>query len=185
MIKKVTSHINQNEGLIFERSREGKIGYSLSALDVPAVKPEELVDPPIFWLSRIRIGDPDGHKMLEGVARWATPRSIFSRENSNSVEKSVAGALRLCGSPRVWITKDGGFLETRSAPVLIDPVLKESVSCREALQLGHVKSPSSSNVQFGVVMFFDCIRHFILMRGLPCRTELAPCQVRSSATTAT
>jgi Glycine cleavage system protein P (pyridoxal-binding), C-terminal domain len=36
VIKKSSNHINQNEGTIFERSRPGKIGYHLPALDVPA-----------------------------------------------------------------------------------------------------------------------------------------------------
>ncbi|MDQ6760772.1 MAG: aminomethyl-transferring glycine dehydrogenase subunit GcvPB, partial [Acidobacteriota bacterium] len=37
MIKKTSPHIVQNEGLIFERSSPGKIGYQLPPLDVPAV----------------------------------------------------------------------------------------------------------------------------------------------------
>ncbi len=41
MIKKVSRHINQNEPLLFERSSEGKIGYQLPPLDVPAVDPAE------------------------------------------------------------------------------------------------------------------------------------------------
>jgi glycine dehydrogenase subunit 2 len=36
-IKKATQHVNQNEGLIFERSSPGKKGYRLAPLDVPAV----------------------------------------------------------------------------------------------------------------------------------------------------
>jgi glycine dehydrogenase subunit 2 len=36
---KVRSHLTQNEGLIFERSSPGKIGYQLPALDVPEVDP--------------------------------------------------------------------------------------------------------------------------------------------------
>jgi glycine dehydrogenase subunit 2 len=36
-IKKATRHVNQNEGLIFERSSPGKKGYRLPPLDVPAV----------------------------------------------------------------------------------------------------------------------------------------------------
>lgn len=36
-IKKVTTNISQNEGLIFEVSRPGRTGYSLPALDVPEV----------------------------------------------------------------------------------------------------------------------------------------------------
>jgi glycine dehydrogenase subunit 2 len=39
MIKKVRSHITQNEDLIFERSSPGKIGYQLPPLDVPEVDP--------------------------------------------------------------------------------------------------------------------------------------------------
>jgi glycine dehydrogenase subunit 2 len=39
MIKKVRTHINQNEPLLFERSSPGKRGYQLPPLDVPAVDP--------------------------------------------------------------------------------------------------------------------------------------------------
>lgn len=38
-IKKATTHVVQKEGLLFEHSRQGRIGYSLPDLDVPA-KPE-------------------------------------------------------------------------------------------------------------------------------------------------
>jgi glycine dehydrogenase subunit 2 len=41
VIKKVRSHITQNEELIFERSSLGKIGYQLPALDVPEVDAAE------------------------------------------------------------------------------------------------------------------------------------------------
>ncbi|MBK9215486.1 MAG: aminomethyl-transferring glycine dehydrogenase subunit GcvPB [Chloracidobacterium sp.] len=44
-IKKVTSHPTQNEGLIFERSQNGRVGYCLPKLDVPEtadVVPAEL-----------------------------------------------------------------------------------------------------------------------------------------------
>ena len=37
-ITKVTSHISQNEQLIFERSQTGRIGYRLPALDVDGVE---------------------------------------------------------------------------------------------------------------------------------------------------
>src|SRR5215475_11412062 len=36
-IKKATRHVNQNEGLIFEKSSPGKKAYKLAPLDVPAV----------------------------------------------------------------------------------------------------------------------------------------------------
>ena len=37
MIKKVTTHISQNEALLFERSSPGKKAYQLPELDVPPV----------------------------------------------------------------------------------------------------------------------------------------------------
>lgn len=42
-IKKVSRHINQNEGLIFERSSAGKKGYRLAPLDVPEVDAAKLL----------------------------------------------------------------------------------------------------------------------------------------------
>ena len=33
--KKATTHVNQNEGLIFEKSSPGKKAYRLAELDVP------------------------------------------------------------------------------------------------------------------------------------------------------
>ena len=36
-IKKATTHISQNEGLIFEKSSPGKKAYKLPPLDVPEV----------------------------------------------------------------------------------------------------------------------------------------------------
>src|SRR6476661_6598855 len=38
-IKKATHHVNQNEGLIFEKSSPGKKAYRLAPLDVPEVDP--------------------------------------------------------------------------------------------------------------------------------------------------
>ena len=48
MIRKASAHVNQNEGAIFERSRPGKVGYKLSALDVEAVRIEEVIDPKLL-----------------------------------------------------------------------------------------------------------------------------------------
>jgi glycine dehydrogenase subunit 2 len=42
-ITKVTSHISQNEALIFERSQAGRIGYSLPPLDVDETPLDELI----------------------------------------------------------------------------------------------------------------------------------------------
>ena len=42
-IKKASTHVIQHEGLLFEESRPGRIGYSIPELDVPQVSPSELV----------------------------------------------------------------------------------------------------------------------------------------------
>src|ERR1700728_4720944 len=41
--KKATTHVNQNEGLIFEKSSPGKKAYRLAELDVPAVNASSLL----------------------------------------------------------------------------------------------------------------------------------------------
>jgi glycine dehydrogenase subunit 2 len=43
MTRKATRHVNQNEGLIFEKSSPGKGAWRLPPLDVPEVKPEKLL----------------------------------------------------------------------------------------------------------------------------------------------
>lgn len=42
-IKKVTQHPTQNEGLIFERSQKGRVGYRLPKLDVEETNPDEII----------------------------------------------------------------------------------------------------------------------------------------------
>jgi glycine dehydrogenase subunit 2 len=42
-IKKVTSHPTQNEGLIFERSQTGRVGYRLPKLDVEETNIDEII----------------------------------------------------------------------------------------------------------------------------------------------
>src|ERR1700693_440570 len=43
-IKKATTHVVQNEGLLFEESRPGRIGYSIPKLDVPEQPNDQLLD---------------------------------------------------------------------------------------------------------------------------------------------
>jgi glycine dehydrogenase subunit 2 len=43
-IKKATTHVVQNEGLLFEESRPGRIGYSVPKLDVPDRPDDQLID---------------------------------------------------------------------------------------------------------------------------------------------
>src|SRR5438105_12079207 len=41
--RKATTHVNQNEGLMFEKSSPGKKGYRLAELDVPVVDAASLL----------------------------------------------------------------------------------------------------------------------------------------------
>jgi glycine dehydrogenase subunit 2 len=47
-IKKATTHVVQNEGLLFDESRPGRIGYSLPKLDVPEQADTNLLDPKLL-----------------------------------------------------------------------------------------------------------------------------------------
>ena len=42
-IKKVTQHPTQNEGLIFDRSQTGRVGYRLPKLDVEETNLDDLI----------------------------------------------------------------------------------------------------------------------------------------------
>jgi glycine dehydrogenase subunit 2 len=61
-IKKATTHIVQNEGLLFEQSRAGRIGYSIPELDVPASDESELIN-----ASLLRNDDLEGMPELSEV----------------------------------------------------------------------------------------------------------------------
>ena len=43
MTRKATRHVNQNEGLIFEKSSPGKAAWKLPPLDVPDVDTNKLL----------------------------------------------------------------------------------------------------------------------------------------------
>src|SRR4051795_3644307 len=53
MTRKATRHVNQNEGLIFEKSGSGKAAWKLAPLDVPEVDTKELLGP----LEREQLGN--------------------------------------------------------------------------------------------------------------------------------
>jgi len=48
VIRKASTHINQNEGTIFEHSRPGRTGYSLPDLDVEAIPIPSIIDPKLL-----------------------------------------------------------------------------------------------------------------------------------------
>src|SRR5262249_39627969 len=61
-IKKAATHVVQDEGLLFEESRRGRIGYSLPELDVPERAAGELIDRRL-----LRDDDLDGMPELSEV----------------------------------------------------------------------------------------------------------------------
>jgi len=61
-IKKAATHVVQMEGLLFEHSRPGRIGYSLPELDVPAKSERDLIGPDL-----LRSDDVDGMPELSEV----------------------------------------------------------------------------------------------------------------------
>src|SRR5215471_1169177 len=61
-IKKAATHVVQNEGLMFEESRPGRIGYSISKLDVPEVDQQRLIPSEL-----LRSDDLDGMPELSEV----------------------------------------------------------------------------------------------------------------------
>ena len=61
-IKKATTHVVQNEGLLFEESRAGRIGYSIPKLDVPEEAEQRLIHPRL-----LRDDDLDGMPELSEV----------------------------------------------------------------------------------------------------------------------
>jgi glycine dehydrogenase subunit 2 len=61
-IKKATTHVVQEEGLLFEESRAGRVGYSIPELDVPEQPDEELIDRRL-----LRDDDLDGMPELSEV----------------------------------------------------------------------------------------------------------------------
>ncbi|HJZ66901.1 MAG TPA: aminomethyl-transferring glycine dehydrogenase subunit GcvPB [Blastocatellia bacterium] len=61
-IKKAATHVVQEEGLLFDESRPGRVGYSIPGLDVPEQPDEELIDRRL-----LRDDDLDGMPELSEV----------------------------------------------------------------------------------------------------------------------
>lgn len=73
-IKKVSSHISQNENLLFERSSAGAQGYKLPALDVPVKALEELIDPQFLRTDDLadmpELAEPDVVRHFTRLSTW-------------------------------------------------------------------------------------------------------------------
>lgn len=73
-IKKVRTHINQNESLIFERSCPGAVGYKLPNLDVPELKLTDLVDERYLRKDKLsympELAEPDVVRHFTRLSTW-------------------------------------------------------------------------------------------------------------------
>ena len=101
MIKKASTHINQNEGTIFERSRPGKVGYKLAALDV---------EPGRF--GRVIVEDTGVGMKGEDIPRALAP---FSQIDNVLSRKHRGTGLGL-SLVRSFVELHGGEVHIQSAP---------------------------------------------------------------------
>jgi glycine dehydrogenase subunit 2 len=73
-LKKVRTHITQNEKLLFERSRAGAVGYKLSPLDVPDIAASELIDPRYLRTDDLaqmpELAEPDVVRHFTRLSTW-------------------------------------------------------------------------------------------------------------------
>jgi glycine dehydrogenase subunit 2 len=116
-IKKVTTHISQNENLLFERSRKGARGYKLPELDVPLVPVDSLLD-----RSYRRKDD------LEGMPELSEPDVVrhFTRLST-------------------WnYGTDTGMFPLGSCTMKYNPKLNEFVARIESFANAHPLSPESA-----------------------------------------
>jgi glycine dehydrogenase subunit 2 len=115
MVRKVTSHISQNEPLLFERSSPGKKGYQLPALDVPPV-------------------DPIAALGAENVRA----------EVSGFPEVSEVEAIRHFTRLSTWnYAIDLGLYPLGSCTMKYNPRVNEAVARTEGLAWGHPYQPES------------------------------------------
>jgi len=115
MIRKVRSHITQNEDLIFERSSPGKIGYQLPELDVPAVDPASL------------LGDANVRSEIEGFP-----------------EVSEVEVVRHFTRLSTWnYAIDLGMYPLGSCTMKYNPRINEAVARLEGLAWSHPYQPES------------------------------------------
>ncbi len=82
-IKKVSSHITQNEPLLFERSCSGAIGYKISPLDVPEVRMDEVIGSEFLREDDLEgmpeLSEPDVVRHFTRLSTWnyATDLGMF------------------------------------------------------------------------------------------------------------
>lgn len=73
-IRKVRTHVSQNEPLLFERSRSGAVAYKLPNLDVPDTEISELIDPSFLRTDNLaympEVAEPDIVRHFTRLSTW-------------------------------------------------------------------------------------------------------------------
>jgi glycine dehydrogenase subunit 2 len=115
MIKKVRSHINQNEPLVFERSSPGKRGYQLPDLDVPAVSAEQA------------LGAENTRKEIEGFPEISEVEAIRHFTRLSTQNYAI----------------DLGLYPLGSCTMKYNPRVNELVARTEGLAWAHPYQPES------------------------------------------
>ncbi|MEY3282019.1 MAG: hypothetical protein RIR86_32, partial [Acidobacteriota bacterium] len=138
MIRKVSTHINQNEGLIFERSRPGRVGYRLPDLDVEAVPVESL---------------------LEG-------RNLRDDSLSGLPEVSEVDVIRHFTRISTWnYAVDLGMYPLGSCTMKYNPKLNERVSRFDGFAAAHPYTPDEL-AQGNLQLLYDLERSLCEITGL-------------------
>src|SRR5262249_28464301 len=120
VIKKASVHVNQDEGLIFERSRPGRVGYKLPALDVEAAPIDSLIDPKL-----LRDSNLDGPAGLAGLP-----------------EVSEVDVVRHFTRLSTWnYAVDYGMYPLGSCTMKYNPKLNERVARLEGFAASHPYTP--------------------------------------------
>src|SRR5579872_5138505 len=115
-IKKATRHVNQNEGLIFEKSSPGKVAYKLPPLDVP---------------------DVDAHTLLGNLERT---------DLGNMPEVSEIEIIRHFTRLSTWnYAIDLGMYPLGSCTMKYNPRVNEVVSRLDGIANGHPYQPEKAS----------------------------------------
>jgi glycine dehydrogenase subunit 2 len=115
MVRKVTSHLSQNEPLLFERSSPGKIGYQLPPLDVPAVDPAAT------------LGAENVRQAVEGFPEVSEVETIRHFTRLSTWNYAI----------------DLGLYPLGSCTMKYNPRVNEAVARTEGLAWGHPYQPES------------------------------------------
>ena len=175
-IKKATTHVVQNEGLLFEESRPGRIGYSISKLDVPEQPEPQLIDPRL-----LRDDELDGMPELSevDVIRHFTRLSTWNYCIDHGLYP--LGSCTMKYNPRIneKVARIDGFANlhpltpARLAQGALEIVFRIEQCLTEITGLAAVTSQPAAGAQ-GEMTGLMMIRSELTRRGNPRKKVLIP-----------